>query len=51
VTRADLSAITSALRGNPETGLGKSEIAFKQLRRPVEPLENAYQVLDKLQPD
>ena len=24
------SAITSALRGNPETGLGKSDIAFKQ---------------------
>src|SRR5436190_9961312 len=24
------SAVTSALRGNPETGLGKSDIAFKQ---------------------
>jgi hypothetical protein len=29
LTRAT-SAITSALRGNPETGLRKSDIAFKQ---------------------
>ena len=37
--------------GNPETGLGKSDIAFKQFETTRRALQKAYQVLDKLQPN
>jgi hypothetical protein len=38
-------------RGNPETGLGKSDIAFKPFETTRRALQKAYQVLDKLRPN